>query len=92
MNALRNMSGQSFLIHKTGGALVHLLPGRAVALADEELKSAQVQSLIAAGLARIQSLVPPAHLSRAEKAETAMHEPGKHQALERRHEKRRGES
>ena len=91
MNALRNMSGQSFLIHKTGGALVHLFPGRAVALADEELKSAQIQSLIAAGLARIQSLVPP-RAAKAAKAGSTQHEPHKHEAPERKHEKKKDES
>jgi len=91
MNALRNVSGQTFLIHRTGGALVHLFPGRAVALADEELRSAQVQSLIAAGLARIQSLVPPP-AAKAAKAESARHEPHKHETPERKHEKKKDDS
>jgi hypothetical protein len=89
MNTLRNVSDQSFLIQRTGGAVVHLLPGRAVALADEELKSSQVQSLIAGGLARVQKIAPPA---KAAKAKTAGYEPETHEAPEGKHEKKKGGS
>ena len=89
---LRNVSGQSLLIHMTRGAVVHLFPGRAVALADEELKSSQVQSLIAGGLARVQKIAPPAQTAKAAKDETARHEPEKHEVPERKHEKKKGES
>lgn len=70
MNALRNMSGQSFLIHRTGGAVVHLFPGRAITLTDEELKSSQVQRLIAGGLAGIQKIATPAPAANSSPAET----------------------
>lgn len=90
MNTLRNVSGQSFLIQRTGGAVVHLLPGRAVALADEELKSSQVQSLIAGGLARVQKIAPPAKAAKAAKAKTARHEPETHVAPEGKHVKKKG--
>lgn len=92
MNTLRNVSDQSFLIQRTGGAVVHLLPGRAVALADEELKSSQVQSLIAGGLARVQKIAPPAKAAKAAKAKTAGHEPETHEAPEGKHVKKKGES
>jgi hypothetical protein len=82
MNTLRNVSDQSFLIQRTGGAVVHLLPGRAVALADEELKSPQVQRLIDGGLARVQKI---ALTSKATKAKTPIPEPEKPQAPERTH-------
>ena len=92
MNTLRNVSDQSFLIQRTGGAVVHLLPGRAVALADEELKSSQVQSLIAGGLARVQKIAPPAKAPKAPKAKTAGHEPETHEAPEGKHVKKKGGS
>jgi len=56
MEALRNVSKQSFLIHLRGGGNLHLLPGRAVALSAEELKSSQVQHLLNGGLARLERL------------------------------------
>lgn len=62
MNALRNVAAppRPLLIQKINGPLVHLLPGRALALTDEELATGQVQSLIAGGLARVQQLGAPA--------------------------------
>lgn len=74
---LRNMSRQPFLIHIMGRA-VTLFSGRAVTLTDEELKSPQVQSLIAGGLARIEKPVP-AQAAKGAKADTAKHDMEKHE-------------
>jgi hypothetical protein len=92
MNALRNVSGQPFLIHKTGGAVVHVFSGRAVALTDEELNSSQVRSLVAGGLARVEKIGLAAREARAAKAEPARHEPEKREARERKAEKKKDES
>lgn len=102
MKALRNVSpGQTLHILKTGGAVVHLFPGRALALTEDQLKSSQIKSLIAGGLARIQQIEPLAAARAAKgepakaepaKAEPARHEPEKHEAPERKHEKKKGES
>jgi len=56
MEALRNISTQSFLIRVQGGGNLHLLPGRALTLSAEELKSPQVQHLLNGGLARLEKL------------------------------------
>ncbi|HVO84757.1 MAG TPA: hypothetical protein VMU60_10055 [Syntrophobacteria bacterium] len=92
MNALRNVSGQPLLIHKTGGAVVHVLPGRAVALTDEELNSSQVRSLIAGGLGRTEKIGSAARAAGAAKAEPARQEPEKREARERQPEKKKDES
>ena len=60
MNALRNVSGQSFLIQRAGRAVVHLMPKRAVIMTDDELRSPQVQRLLAAGHVRLQAINPSA--------------------------------
>lgn len=56
MDALRNVSSQSFVLQKKGGGSMHLFPGRAVALSAEELKSPQVQQLLKSGFAHIEKL------------------------------------
>jgi hypothetical protein len=89
MNALRNVSGQSFVIQRAGGSVAHLFPGRALALTDEELRSAQVQSLIVNGLARVQRIVPPT--ARAAKADTAQPGSERGEGPERRPEKKKVE-
>jgi hypothetical protein len=53
MDALRNVSSQSLIVHKPSGGTTHLLPGRAVTLSAEELKSPQVLQLLKGGFAQI---------------------------------------
>jgi len=59
MEALRNVSNQSLILPKPGGGMVHLLPNRAMTLADEELQAPQVQNLVKSGLAVIEKIGPP---------------------------------
>jgi hypothetical protein len=54
MDTLRNVSGQPFLLMKQGGGSVHLFPGRAVILSEEEMKSSQVRQLVDGGFARVE--------------------------------------
>ena len=57
MKILRNTSKQPFIIHRTRGVAVHLLPGRAILLTDDELKSTQLKSLIERDWVRIEKKV-----------------------------------
>ncbi len=59
MNALRNVSSQSLIVQKQSGGNMHLLPGRAVTLSDEELTSPQVLQLLKSGFAQIEKLGKP---------------------------------
>ena len=54
MHTLRNVSGQSFILMKQGGASIHLFPGRAVTVSAEELKSPQARHLLQGGYARVE--------------------------------------
>lgn len=56
MDILRNVSGQPIIIQRRGGATLHFLPGRAVTLSREELKSPQVQNLLQRGWVQLQEL------------------------------------
>ncbi len=56
MDALRNVSSQSFLLQTPGGGNRHLLPGRAVTLSVEEIKSPQIQQLLKGGFVQIEKL------------------------------------
>ena len=70
MDALRNVSSQSLIVHKPSGGTTHLLPGRAVTLSAEELKSPQVLQLLKGGFAQIEKLGKPQGIAaRAEKEE-----------------------
>jgi hypothetical protein len=80
MDTLRNVSGQSFLLMKHGGGSVHLLPGRAVILSAEEMKSPQVRQLLDGGFARVEQPGKP---------EKATQQPVKE---EKRGEKKKGEN
>ncbi len=59
MDVLRNISSQSFIVRKQGGGNMHLLPGRAITLSAEELKSPQVQQLLNRGFAQVEKLGMP---------------------------------
>lgn len=59
MDALRNISNQSFILPKQGGGSMHLLPGRAVALSAEEMTSSQVQQLLRGGFVQVEKLGKP---------------------------------
>jgi hypothetical protein len=56
MNRLRNISGQSLIFQRSNGTAVHLLPGRAAALTDEEFESVQIRNLLNSGLGQAQPM------------------------------------
>ena len=59
MDALRNVSNQSLFLPKPGGGNTHLLPGRAVTLSAEDVKSPQVQQLLKGGFVQLEKLGKP---------------------------------
>ncbi len=59
MELVRNVSGQSLVLRKPGGGVIHLFPGRAVSLPSEELRSSQLQQLLRAGFVQRQTLTGP---------------------------------
>jgi hypothetical protein len=61
MEALRNVSGQTLILQE-GGRAIHLLPGRAVTIAPEALKTPQMRRLLLRGLVLPEKIgtAPPA--------------------------------
>jgi hypothetical protein len=55
MTVIRNVSNQPFNLNRKG-AIVQLLPKRAAAITDEEIKSSQVQNLLHHGFVRLEKI------------------------------------
>src|SRR5215216_3969601 len=54
METVRNVSMQSLILQKPGGGNMHLLPGRAIGMTDQQLAAPQVQTLLNRGLLAIE--------------------------------------
>ena len=60
MALVRNVSGQSIVITRTGGGVLQLLPERSAHLSDAEQRSGQVQNLLRSGLLRLEEIAEAA--------------------------------
>ena len=61
MALVRNVSGQSIVITRTGGGVLQLLPERAAHLSEAEQRSGQVQNLLRSGLLRLEEMAEAVH-------------------------------
>ena len=60
MALVRNVSGQSIVITRTGGGVLQLLPARAAHLSDAEQRSGQIQNLLQSGRLRLEEMAEAA--------------------------------